>query len=78
MPHTQAKTLQLKSLEETEDTEELNHAHTCIEFEHADAILRREKAHGKIEIVYVNGEADLLRREVNIKLPRGRAKPSLA
>jgi hypothetical protein len=76
MPHN--KTLQLRDIEGEAEDGEVNLSHTFIEFEHADSLLRREKAHGKIEIIYVNGEADLLRREVNIKLPRGRAKPSLA
>lgn len=76
MPHL--KTLQIRDIEGDEDDGKVNLSHTFSEFEHADSILRQEKAHGKIEIIYVNGEADLLRREVNIKLRRGRVKPSLA
>ena len=56
-----------------------NKAHTMIEFEHAYDVIHREGVHGKVEITFVDGEADILRREVNIKLPRSpRKKPPLA
>lgn len=76
----QPDSLRLKTVDATEvETEELNKPCTMIEFEHAYDMIRKEKVHGKIEVTFVDGEADILRREINIKLPRSpRKKPSLA